>query len=150
LYVVVGLITKQLLSARRDTALYNVSGQCCVGYDRSTDYITGSNYTYFYGGVSTLFSPSPWETTMLRVELDADAHIVYWFVNGSQIRHCVRGIPRSVFVAVSRRLFFFRRLFDFVSICSFLFICFVFISCTLSMKVHRSQFRPSRNCVHPQ
>lgn len=86
-----GLVIKSLLQSIYKTYLYSLSsGTCLLRY--SILYCASSQV------VSTSFFPME-GTTTLSLELDADKHILYFFVNGVQIPHCVINVPGSVYFA---------------------------------------------------
>lgn len=86
-----GLLSQSLISRYDCTShLCNYPGACCIRHDAL---VVGGTFVF----IGYLYASSG--TVMLALELDADAHLAYFFVNGKQIPHVVTSIPPSVHFA---------------------------------------------------
>lgn len=90
-----GLAVKDILDKLKTACLDDAQAGSCLIW---TGGIGCVNKDLFKGKV---FSSPGWVT--LGLELDADQHVLYFFVDERQIPHCVVGIPSSVHFGVSGR-----------------------------------------------
>lgn len=92
-----GLALKSLLPTVATSIIYNLSsGTCCICYHGiycgNEEKIKGS---FFHCS----------NKTTITLEIDANSHILYFFVNGEQVPHCIVSVPSSVLFAVCANLF---------------------------------------------
>lgn len=85
----IGLAIKTLLNSFSGSYLATMNGTCCLQYGHlycGTTSVTSSSFCMSGNGKVTL-----------GLELNANKHILYFFVNGAQIPHCVINVPTSVY-----------------------------------------------------